>query len=372
MKNQENPRRQFLGNVRRAVIKVGASVLAELPVARIRSFAADLALLREGGIEVVIVSSGSIGMGMTRLDLKRRPRQMPLLQAAAAVGQVELMATYEDALRAHRIPTAQVLLTGRDLDSPEHFLRLRHTLMSLFDYGVVPVVNENDSVAVDEIVGSDNDLLAARTPRLVEADLLVMLTAAEGIYAASPRKGGEVIALVTEIDELAARISEGISRGRVQRSLASKVRAAQTAAQDGVPTLVASGIRPGVLANMLDDETIGTLLLPSRLRRSRKQWIAEGLAPRGALHVTADAHRTLVEGHRSLQAAGVASAEGGFGVGDVVRLLDPGGSEFARGLVSHGAADLQQVQGKDPVEMEQILGFRHSDEVVRRDDLVTL
>lgn len=372
MKKPENPRRQFLGNVRRAVVKVGASVLDELPVARVRSLAADLALLRDGGIEVVIVSSGSIGMGMTRLDLKRRPRQMPLLQAAAAVGQVELMTTYEDALRAHRIPTAQVLLTRADLESPEHFLRLRHTLMSLLDYGVTPVVNENDSVAVEEIVGSDNDMLAARLPRLVEADLLVMLTAAEGIYAASPRKGGEVIALVTEIDELAARISEGISRGRVQRSLASKVRAAQTAAADGVPTLVASGIRPGVLSNMLDDEMIGTLLLPSRLRRSRKQWIAEDLSPRGSLQVTGDAHRALIEGHRSLQAAGVEHTEGGFGVGDVVRLLDSAGAEFARGLVSHSAADLQQVRGKDPIEMERILGFRHSDEVVRRDDLVTL
>jgi glutamate 5-kinase len=372
LKEHPNVRRQLLGNVRRVVVKVGASVLAELPVARVRALAADIALLRGGGVEVVIVSSGSIGMGMARLDLKRRPRQMPLLQAAAAVGQVELMGTYEDALHAHRIPTAQVLLTRGDLDSAERFLRLRHTLMSLLDYGVVPVINENDSVAVEEIIGSDNDMLAARVPRLVEADLLAMLTAAEGIYAASPRKGGEVIALVEDIDALAQRVSDGISRGRVQRSLASKVRAAATAASDGVPTLVASGIRPGALANMLDDETIGTLLLPGRVRRSRKQWIADDLAPKGILVVCAEAHRALLEGRRSLQAQGIERCEGEFAVGDAVRVADPAGAEFARGLVSYGSGDLARVRGKEPAEIEHILGFRHSDEVVRRDDLVTL
>jgi len=370
MKNN-NARRQLLGNVRRAVVKVGASVLADLPVARIRALAADLAGLREGGIEVVIVTSGAIGMGMSRLDLKRRPRQLPLLQAAAAVGQVALMQNYADALAAHRIPTGQVMLTREDLQNPARFLRARHTLMGLLDYGVVPIVNENDSVAVEEISESDNDLLAAELPRLVEADLLTLLTAAEGIYAASPRRGGQVVPLVRDIDDLARRLDGG-SRRRLRQSLSSKIRAAQLAATWGVPTLVASGIRPGVLGNILDDETIGTLLLPSRLRRSRKRWIAEDLQPRGAITVSEDAKRSLLDGNRSLQAAGVQSSEGSYQAGDAVRLLDGEGGEFARGLVAYSAEELQRIKGKEPGDFEKLLGSRNYEEVVRRDDCVPL
>jgi glutamate 5-kinase len=369
---KESPRRKLLGNVRRAVVKIGTSVLTELPVARVRSLAADVALLREGGVEIVLVSSGSINLGMSRLDLKRRPRQLPLLQASAAVGQVMLMQTYEDALRAHRIPMAQVLISHDDLHDPGRFLRARHTLMALLDYGVVPVINENDSVAVEEILDSDNDLLAARTIRLVEADLLAMLTSAEGIFASSPRRGGGVITVVREIDTLAVSVTEGISRGKVQRSLVSKVRAAQMAATDGVATLVASGIRPGVLANILDDETIGTLLLPSRVRRSRKRWIADDVEPKGLVQISEEAHRSLVEGHHSLQTAGVLRTEGQYRLGDVVRVVDPSGADFGRGLVGFHSEELARIRGLEPAEIEKVLGSKSSDEVIRRDDLVIL
>jgi len=370
MKNSE--RRQLLGNVRRLVVKIGASVLADLPVARIRSLAADIAVLREGGIEVVIVSSGAVCLGMSRLDLKRRPRQIPLLQAAAAVGQVALMQTYDDALSAYRLPVAQIMLTREDLSDPARFLRARHTIMALHDDGGEPVVNENDSVSIDELIGSDNDLLASGLTRLLEADLLAMLTAAEGIYGTSPRKGGEVIPVVRDIDALVARVGDGAFKQESQRSLATKLRAAKVAALDGVPTLIASGIRPGVLSNLLDDETIGTLLLPSRLRRSRKQWIAEDLVPEGELRVSENAHRSLVEGHRSLQASGVERAQGRWGLGQAVRLLDPMGNEFARGLVSYSFEELDRIKGKEPAEIEQVLGYRHWGEVIHRDDLVTL
>jgi glutamate 5-kinase len=365
-------RRQLLGNVRRVVVKIGNSVLTHLPVARIRSLAADIALLREGGIEVVIVTSGSINLGMSRLDLKRRPRQMPLLQAAAAVGQVALMQTYEDALNAHRIPVGQVLITRPDLENPARFLRARHTVMALLDYGVVPVINENDSVHIEEILYSDNDLLAAGLPRLVEADLLAILTAAEGLTATSPRKGGQVIPLVRDIDALAARVSEGMARGKIQRSLASKVRVAQQVAAMGVPTLIASGIRPGVLSNLLDDETIGTLLLPTHLRRSRKQWIGEDLTPRGCLQVSEEAHHSLMEGRRSLQSSGVKTCEGQFQLGEAVQVLDSTGKEFARGLVSYDFEELQKMKGKEPAEVESILGYKYYEEVIRRDDLIIL
>jgi glutamate 5-kinase len=383
MKNS-NTRRQLLGNVRRAVIKVGASVLADLPVARVRALAADVAGLREGGIEVVMVTSGAIGMGMSRLDLKRRPRQLPLLQAASSVGQIALMQTYADAMTAHRIPTGQVMLTREDLREPARFLRARHTLMALLDYGVVPIINENDSVAVEEIGESDNDMLAAELPRLVEADLLALLTSAEGIYAAVPgartargaaapgARGGTVVPLVRDIDELAQRLTESSSKQGVRRLLASKLRAAQVCATWGVPTLVASGIRPGVLGNILDDETIGTLLLPSRLRRSRKRWIAEDLQPRGSITVSEEARRALLDGNRSLQAAGVQRSEGAYQPGDAVRLLDGAGGEFARGLVAYSAGELERIKGKEPAEVEKVLGHRNYEEVVRRDDCVPL
>jgi len=365
-------RSQLLGNVRRAVVKIGTSVLAERPVARIRALAADVALLRQGGVEVLIVTSGSILVGMARLDLKRRPRQIPLLQASSAVGQVGLMQAYQDALGAHGIEGAQVLICHEDLSDRIRFLRSRHTLMALLDYGVVPVVNENDSVAVTEIIESDNDMLAARIPRLVEADVLVMLTTAEGIYAKSPRKGGRVISVVQDTEALARRIQRGAGRHRVQRSLYSKVKAAQAAASYGVPTIVASGIRPGVLANLLDDETVGTLLLPTTLRRSRKQWIAEDVEPRGTIVVGKEARRSLMQGNRSLLAEGVLRSEGKFHQGDTVRLQDTDGEEFGRGLVGYGFEELASIHGKPPEQIEQLLGYRHSDEVIRRDDLVIL
>jgi len=367
-------RSQLLGNVRRAVVKIGTSVLAERPVARIRALAADIGLLRQGGLEVVVVTSGSIALGMHRLDLKRRPRQMPLLQAASAVGQVSLMQTYQDALCAHGIEAAQVLLSHEDLVSRAGFLRARHTLMALLDYGVVPVINENDSVAVCEIVESDNDMLAARVPHLVEADVLIMLTTAEGIYATSPRKGGRVIPVVQDIDALVERVqtSGGGARQRTQRSLASKARAAQFAAGYGVPTVVASGVRPGVLANILDDETIGTLLLPPSVRRSRKKWIAETLEPRGTLFVSKDARQSLLQGNHSLLPTVVQRSEGEFQQGDAVRVRDDGGEEFARGLVGYGVEELSRIQGKEPDDIEKLLGYRHYEEVIRRDDLVIL
>jgi len=349
-------------------------VLQERPVARIRALASEVGLLRQGGVEVLLVTSGSIALGMSRLDLKRRPRQMPLLQAASAVGQVTLMQTYQDALMAHGIESAQVLLSHEDLTDRARFLRARHTLMALLDYGVVPVINENDSVAVCEIIESDNDQLAARIPHLVEADVLVMLTTAEGIYATSPRRGGRVIPVVEDIADLMHRLQQGPPgpRQRTQRSLASKVRAAEVAGQYGVPTVVSSGVRPGALANILDDETIGTLLLPPTQRRSRKKWIVDLLEPRGILVVSKEARQSLLQGNHSLLASGVCQSQGEFLQGDAVRMHDESGEEFARRLGGYGLSELIRIQSKDPDDIEKLLGYRHYEEVIRRDDLVIL
>jgi glutamate 5-kinase len=281
------------------------------------------------------------------------------------------MQTYEDAMSAHRIPMAQVLLTHAELDDSAGFLRARHALMALLDYGVVPVINENDAVAVEEILDTDNDLLAARVPRLVEGDLLVNLTTSEGIYATSPRRGGGVIPLVTDIKRLVDQVSKRSSRSS-QRSLAAKVHAAELTGAQGVPTLIASGVRTGVLSNILDDETLGTLIAPPRVRRSRKKWIAEDMTPAGTLLVLPEMHASLVKGNQSLLPAAVQRSEGSFRQGDAVRVLSADGEEFGRGLVGYSIDELSQIQGKSPDEIENLLGYKHYEEVIRRDDLVIL
>jgi glutamate 5-kinase len=226
-------------------------------------------------------------------------------------------------------------------------------------------------VDVGEIIDSDNDLLAARMPRLIEADLLVVLTTAEGIYVTSPRKGGGVIPLVDDIDSLATRILKNGLR-KETHSLASKIRAAQWAASEGVPTVVASGIRTGVLSNILDDETLGTLLLPSEVNRSRRKWIVDDLEPKGTLQVSSTAQCSLIKGNHSLMASDVQRSTGSFKPGDAVKVVDEFEKEFARGLISYSIDDLSRIQGKELDDIERLLGYKHYEEVIRRDDLVIL
>jgi glutamate 5-kinase len=369
-KMMKQTRGQLLENAHRAVVQIGEPLLDHKPVARLRALAAEVAQLREGGVDVVLVASGAVQLGMSRLGLKRRPRQLPLLRAATAVGQVALMGTIEDALEAHGISAAQVTLAQDDLRDRARFLHQRHVLMALLDYRVVPVVLE--PLSPDDSLAGAPEVLAARMPRLVEADLLVLLTAAEGLYGTSPRKGGEVIPLVQDIDDLARRVDEGLARGKVQPSVAAKVHAARLAATDGVPTVVASGARPGALGGVLHDDAAGTLLVPSRQRRSRKQWIAQDLEVSGSLRVDGRTQRALVDGGRSLLAAGVQGVEGDFTRGQAVQVLDQDGGEFARGLVGYGAVELQRIMGKAPEAIEEELGYKHYEEVIRRDDLIIL
>lgn len=371
-KQPSRTRSTVLGNVGRAVIQVGSSLLAERPVARLRALAMDLAELRQGGMELVLVTAGAVPLGRQRLGVKRQPRPLPLLQAAAAVGEVALLQAYEDALAPFGIPVGLTMVAPGDLDHRGRFLRLRHTLMALLDYGVVPLVSFNQALA-DQGLGPDqNDLLAARVPRLVEADLLVMLAAAEGIYGASPRRGGEVVHLVEEIEALAEKADARLGQGRIQRILAAKLQAARDAASAGVPTVVASGLRSGVLQGLLHNDTEGTLILPSQSSRSRKQWIAHDLEPAGSLRVSEEAHKALLEAGRSLAVSEVRLVEGAFNPGDAVRVLDGGGHEFARGLVSYSARELDAVKGKELADVERLLGAPRDDEVIRRDDLVVL
>ena len=372
--SRHSPRAQALGNVRRVVVQVGSSLLERTPVARIRALAMDLAALRDSGVEAVLVTSGAIRLGARRLGLDRTPRQLPLLHAISAVGNVELVRAYEDALSAHGILSAQAMITAADLDEPGRFLRLRHTLMALLEYGVVPLLGENHAMCGQDRyanVAEQNDLLAARTIRLVEADLLVLLTSADGLYGKPPRRGGEVVHLVEDIEALAAKARANL-RQRNTHPAAAKVLAAHHAASFGVPTVVASGLRAGALRDLLDDDKVGTLLLPRGAPRSRKQWIALDRAPAGDVTVSAAARQVGLEEGRSLQAAGVSAVSGHFAMGDAVRVMDEAGQELARGLAGYSSTDLERIHGKEPEEIEQLLDCPGSTEAIRRDDLIIL
>jgi len=368
---------RLLADVRRLVVKVGSNVLAGdagLRPTRVRNLAADVAALVGAGRQVVLVSSGAVAAGAGRLGPRRK--SLEWRQAAAAVGQPALMAAYARAFARHERETAQVLLTHGDLADRRRWLNARHTLRTLLRLGVVPIVNENDTVAVEELNFGDNDNLSALTASLVQADLLVILSDVEGLFTADPRVDrGATRVPVARADDPAVRRMAGPSRTNVGTGgMASKIAAARTAAAAGIPTVVASGAQAHALAAIFDPGAdVGTLLVADGdALGHRKHWIAHTLRPAGTLHLDAGAERAVVHSKRSLLPSGVRAVEGRFGVGDCVRLIGPGGAELARGLTSYAAADVEKIRGAHTREIAARLGYKGSDEVVHRDDLVVI
>jgi glutamate 5-kinase len=368
-----------VARARRAVVKIGSNVLAGnggLREERLRALAAEIAALVAGGRQIVVVTSGAVAAGAARLGRAGSGRGIEWRQAAAALGQIGLMAAYERAFAAHARQVAQVLLTHADLADRRRYLNARHTLRALLDLGVVPIVNENDTVAVEELKFGDNDNLSALTAALVEADVLVILSDVAGLHTSDPRLDttAPIVPVVRAADEAVQRAA-GPSRSDVGTGgMASKLAAAGKAAVAGIPTVIADGTRDGVLAAVFDAAVeVGTLVLPDgdRLGR-RKHWIAYTLKPAGTLHVDEGAERALARGGRSLLPSGVARVEGGFGVGDCVRCVGPTGREFARGLVNYTATEVEKIKGVHTREIEQLLGYKGSDEVIHRDDLPLL
>ncbi len=372
----ETPGRQALQRARRVVVKVGSRVLADNPVDRTVAIADEIAALRAASPqrEVVIVSSGAIALGRVVLGMARRPRDLPSLQAAAAVGQTRLMQNWERAFSSHGLTTAQVLLTHDDLGDRRRFLNARHALRALLNAGVVPVINENDTVAVDEIRYGDNDLLAALVCNLVTADALVILTDVDGVHDAPPAEGGQRIPLVPDIDiDPAWRTAAADPTGPGSGGMTSKVQAARSAARHGVATAVVAGAQPHILRDTLGGEDLGTLFVPSRDRMSsRKHWIAYGPRPAGRLVVDDGAHEALSRRGRSLLPAGIVDVQGSFDIGDIVGLVTKQGAEFARGLAGYPASDLRRLKGLQSSDIEATLGYKYLDEVIHRDDLVLL
>jgi glutamate 5-kinase len=329
-------------------------------------------------VQAVIVTSGAIALGVARLNLSERPKTMPGLQAAAAVGQGRLIHVYERALAAHGLACGQVLLTHDDVRDRRRYLNARHALVELMRMGAVPVINENDTVSVDEIKFGDNDRLAALVTSIVEADALVILTDVAGLYDGDPAQGAKLIPEVRDIDAEARPIAGSTRAGGVGTGgMASKVEAARVAGKFGVITVVASGRLPRPVSTILDPgregAPEGTVFWPqvSRLQ-SRKHWIAYALRPAGALVVDAGAKRALVEGKKSLLPSGVKAVRGRFGTGESVSVVDDGGQEFARGLCGFDSDEMEQIAGKRSGELEPILGYRTVEEAIHRDDLVLL
>jgi glutamate 5-kinase len=370
--------RRALTKARRIVVKVGSNLVTAPGLGsdpdRIERLAADVAAIRHDR-EVALVSSGAIATGMARLALAERPRSIPEKQAAAAVGQSALMWQYEIAFKRYGIAVGQVLLTAQDIGDRTRYLNARNTLLALLGFGVVPVVNENDTVAVEEIKVGDNDNLSALVASLIEADLLVLLTDVGGLYTADPaRQSGatklDTVAEVTdEILAMAGTHGDGVSVG----GMATKLQAAQKAAASGVPMVIASGRERGVLARILSGEAVGTYFVPKADRLgARKRWIAFAAPPQGRLLVDAGAARALTRQGRSLLPSGVTAVDGEFAAGDVVAVVDGESREFARGLVNFDAGELRRIRGAKTQEIEPRLGYKSVDEVIHRDNLVIL
>ena len=367
---------RILESTRRIVVKVGSSVLSNgdgVYTPRVSQLATTLSTLQKA--EVVLVTSGAVAAGMGALNMKQRPRTIPAKQAAAAIGQITLMALYEECFSQHAIRVAQILLTHDDLANRRRYLNAKHTLLTLIESGVVPIVNENDTVAVEEIQFGDNDDLSAQVAVLVEADLLVMLSDVAGLYETDPRLDQQAkrIPLVEQFDEqLLKRCGAAGPLGR--GGMTSKIEAAQKAALSGIPSFLIDGRSDAELCAVFDpQQEVGTLFLPVSDRiASRKHWIAYTLKPAGSLRLDAGAAAAIRRDGRSLLPAGVRGVYGSFEEGDCVTCLDESGGEFARGLVNYGAAALRQIQGVHTSQIEQTLGYKVSDEVIHRDDLALL
>lgn len=370
--------REKLGKSQRWVIKIGSALLTNdgrgLDFTAIAAWVEQMVGLRQAGRELVLVSSGAVAEGMCRLGWTKRPHALHELQAAAAVGQMGLVQAYESRFLQHSMHTAQVLLTHEDLADRRRYLNARSTLRTLLKLNVIPVVNENDTVATEEIRFGDNDTLAALVANLVEADLLVILTDQKGVYDCDPRQNpaAKLLHEVAADDPELERVAGGggvLGRG----GMITKVRAARRAARSGASTLIVSGREPDILRRVSQGERVGTLLTPQEEPiAARKQWLASHMTARGGLRLDAGAVSVLRQAGRSLLPVGVTGVEGEFNRGELVICKGPDGVEIARGLVNYSAEETSRIIGYPSDRIESILGYVDEPELIHRDNLVVV
>jgi len=369
----------IVANAKRLVVKVGSSLVTNegrgLDHAAVAHWAEEIASLKRGGRDVVLVSSGAIAEGIKRLGLRARPRAIHELQAAAAVGQMGLIQAYEAAFGKFQLHTAQILLTHDDLADRKRYLNARITLRTLIALGVIPIINENDTVTTDEIRVGDNDTLGALVANLIEADVLVLLTDQQGLYTADPRKD-PAATFVHEgragdpaLEAMAGGTGSALGKG----GMLTKILAAKRAARSGASTVIASGREENVLTRLAAGESVGTLLVaPTASLAARKQWLADHVQLAGKLRLDAGAVKALASGGKSLLPVGVIAVEGNFERGEVVGCYAPDGREVARGLVNYGAQDAAKIVRKPSAEIESILGYVDESELIHRDNMVLL
>lgn len=364
------------------VLKIGTSSLTHpdtghLALSTIAALVETLSRLRQQGHSVILVSSGAVGVGCARLGLTERPRTMALKQAVAAVGQGRLMRVYDDLFTSLQQPIAQVLLTRSDLVQRSRYLNASNTFQELLKLGVVPIVNENDTVAVDELKFGDNDTLSAMVASLVEADWLFLLTDVDRLYSADPRihPDAQPISLVQCIDQLSEMQVQAGDRGSRWGTggMFTKITAARIATAAGVRTVITEGRQPQNIERILRGESIGTQFEPQpQAFNARQRWIAHGLVPAGKLYLDDGAVTAICQAGKSLLAAGITEVEGEFQTQDAVQLCDRNGREIARGLVNYRSTELQQIQGCHSEEIASILGYAGAETVVHRNNLVIL
>jgi len=360
----------------RLVIKVGSTLVtnngAGLDHAALDEWARQIADLRRGGREIALVSSGAIAAGIQRLGWKKRPSEIHLLQAAAAVGQMGLVEAYEKTFSRHNLASAQILLTHDDLSDRQRYLNARSTLAALLELGAIPIINENDTVVTDEIKFGDNDTLGALVANLIEADALIILTDQKGLYTADPRRD-PTASLIEQgpaedprFEAMAGGAGSSIGKG----GMLTKVLAAQRAARGGAHTCIVSGHEPDILLRLTQGESVGTLLYATSSRlAARKQWLANHLQLAGSLVIDAGAAKALHEG-RSLLPVGVTEVKGDFRRGEAVACVNETGEEIARGLTNYAASECRRILRRPSTDIESILGYVDTHEVIHRDNLV--
>ena len=371
--------RSKLKKAKRLVVKIGSSLLTAqgqgLDHNAIADWVKQIAALHKQGVQVLLVSSGAVAEGMMRMGWKTRPHALYELQAAAAIGQMGLIQTYESFFKQHEIHTAQVLLTHDDLSNRKRYLNARTTLKTLLDLGVIPVINENDTVTTDEFRFGDNDSLASLVANLVEADALILLTDQAGVYDKDPRehKGAQLIDEVNASDSKLDAMVTGKAGSLGSGGMYTKIRAARLAARSGAVTVIAHGAENDIIKRIYQGDPIGTLLLSDQEPVvARKQWLASHLQPTGKLVLDDGAVKVLKESGRSLLPVGVSDVQGEFARGEVVACVDQRGKEIARGLVNYSSSESRTIKGQPSQQIESLIGYVDEPELIHRDNLVLL
>jgi len=368
-------RKEILKNAKRIVIKIGSSILCdqkeEFSRDCVKKIAEEILFLLKSGKECVLVSSGAIACGMDMIGVKKRPKELPILQACAAIGQGKLMKYYEDFFVARKFHTAQILLTQDILHDRQRYLNTRNTFNALLGLGVLPVVNENDTVATDEIRFGDNDRLSASVSQITGADLLINLSNVPGVLDDDKNTILE-ISSASELENLKSMIFESKAEKTVG-GMKSKLDAARTLMTSGVPMIIADGKDFKILRKIFDGKNEGTLFIPFMKRESfTRTWLAHSASPKGKIRVDAGAFEAIHNKGKSLLPGGINGLEGHFKAGDAVRIINAKGEEFARGLSNYSSEELNKIQGKKSSEIESVLGYKFYDEVVHRDNLILL